>query len=171
VRRGSLIQPCHPAIANVAAIFHPSAVEEERLSPVWTIGCAVISACFVAIAAWFVFTMVNVTHDYSVNSQLQILWENPKGAPLGLVVTANNRWMENAFVADESREDGKKVAVLILDDHYRSDDLTLRSQSGVIGDPISRKVLCSIPAQAEHKHVAVDRKVQLLIDEQCGTAR
>ena len=151
-------------------MLQPNAMGDERLSPAWKIGCALASIAIVAPVAWLVFTMVNVSHDYSVNSELQILWEDPKGAPLGVVLPAGNRWMENAFVADQSHGEGKKVAVLILDDHYRSGDLTLRSENGVIGDPISRKVLCSVPAQAVRKQVTIDRTVQRLISKQCGTA-
>lgn len=144
-----------------------SAAHEEHLAPAWKVGCAVVSLTIVAVAAWFVTTIFNVGHDYSVNSRLQLLWLDPKGAPLGVVVPANNRWMRNAFVADESHEDGKKIAVLILDDHYRSGDPTLRSESGVIGDPISRKVLCSVPPQAVRKQVAIDETVQRFVDGQC----
>lgn len=100
-----------------------------------------------------------------------MLWSDPKSVPLRTLIPANNRWMENAFIADESREEGKAVAVLILDDHYKSGDYSLRSQSGVIGDEISRAVLCSVPTQAKRKKVSLDEVVRRRISAICGNVR
>jgi hypothetical protein len=76
--------------------------------------------------------------------------------------------MENAFVADKSNEEGKRIAVLVLDDHYRSGDPSYRSESGVIGDRVSKVVLCSVPAQAREKKVTIDAAVQRLIAAECN---
>ena len=114
------------------------------------------------------YTLSVTSHDKSLNSRLQGLWAEPRRVPLGAVVPANNTWMENAFVADASRENGKAVAILVLDDHYRSGDPTLRSESGVIGDPISKPLLCSIPSQARAKKVTLDPVVRRMINSECG---
>jgi hypothetical protein len=146
-------------------------VVEERLTPVWKIGCSVSALCIAAAVGWFWFTLSVVGHDKAVNSRLQMLWSDPKSVPLRTLIPANNRWMENAFIADESREEGKAVAVLILDDHYKSGDYSLRSQSGVIGDEISRAVLCSVPTQAKRKKVSLDEVVRRRISAICGNVR
>src|SRR5215218_1768253 len=99
-------------------------MEEERLTRSWKLGCAVCAVLFSAVLGWMIYTWAVLSHDKSVNSQLGILWQDRRGVPLGVVQPSNNRWMKNAFVADASDEDGKNVAVLILDDHYRSGDLT-----------------------------------------------
>jgi len=87
---------------------------------------------------------VVISHDKSVNSEVGILWESSDRVPLGTVVPANNRWIEHAFIADSAN--GRHLVrrrALILDDHYLSSDPTLRTDTGVIGDAISREVLCS----------------------------
>ena len=142
-------------------------MEEERLTFPWKVGCALCAVVFGSVAGWLIYTVAVLSHDKSVNSELQILWFDPHGMPIGVVQSANNRWMEHAFVADRSKEDGKRIAVLVLDDHYRGGDPTYRSESGVIGDPISNAVLCSIPVQARQKKVAIDHAVQRLIAAKC----
>jgi len=142
-------------------------MEEERLTRPWKLGCAVCALLVTAIAAWLLYTATVLTHDKSINSKVGILWQDPKGVPIGVVQPPNNRWMKEAFVADASNEEGKKVAVLILDDHYRGGDPTYRSESGVIGDEISKPVLCSVPAQARAKNISLDPVVQRLILAEC----
>ena len=142
-------------------------MEEERLTRPWRLGCAICAALISAAAGWLVYSWVGISHDKSVNSRLQMLWLNPEGVPLGQVQPANNRWMQQAFVADLSREEGKAVAVLILDDHYRGGDPTYRSASGVIGDRITKHVLCSIPSQARARNVSLDPAVRRLIRAEC----
>ena len=126
---------------------------------------ALLIASFVG---WILFTLVVISHDKSLNSRVAILWMNPRGAPLGIVVPAKNRWMENSFIAEASHDKLTKIAVLILDDHYESGDYSLRSESGVVGDEISRNVLCSVQAQARGKRVSLDPVVQRLIVSRCG---
>jgi hypothetical protein len=75
--------------------------------------------------------------------------------------------MRQAFVADTSSEEGKRIAVLVLDDHYRGGDPTYRSESGVIGDRISQPVLCSVPSQARTSRVSLDPAVRNLILAKC----
>ena len=140
---------------------------EERLSRPWKFGCAFCAILFAASAGWLIYTWAVLSHDKSINSQLGIFWLDPAGVPLGVVQPDNNRWMDVAFVADTSTEKGKKIAMLILDDHYRSGDPTYRSESGVIGDRIGRVVLCSVPSQARAKKVALDPVVQRLIAAEC----
>lgn len=135
------------------------------------IGCAVPIICLVAVAGWFLFTVMAVGHDKSMNSRLQVLWEEPRGVPLGIVVPADNRWIENAFVAEASDATDKQIAVLLLDDHYMSGDYSLRSRSGVIGDKISREVLCSVPAQARTANVDLDAVIQRVIAAECLNVR
>ena len=142
-------------------------MEEAPLTRPWKLGCGVCAVIITVVASWLIYTWVVLSHDKSINSRLSQLWDDPQGVPLGLVQPMNNRWMKRAFVADASAEDGKKVAVLILDDHYWSDDRTYRSKSGLIGDRISTPVLCSVPAQARRKNVPVDPVVQSLIAAQC----
>ena len=141
-------------------------MEEERLSRPWKLGCAVCAGLFATTAGWMLFILVGLSHDWSINSKLQMLWMDPQGVPLGVVQPTNNRWMKEAFVADTG-QDGKKIAVLILNDHYRSGDPTYRSKSGVIGDRVSKPVLCSIPSQARRKKVSLDPAVQRLITAEC----
>ncbi len=116
-------------------------MEEERLTCPLKLGFATGVVLTAMVVGGMIYTWSVLSHDKSINSRLGILWLDPQGVPLGLVQPPNNRWMEQAFVADASREGGMKVAVLILDDHYRSGDPTYRSQSGVIGDQISTPVL------------------------------
>ena len=143
-------------------------MEEERLTLPWKLGCAVCGLLLASVAGWLIYTWVVLSHDKSINSELGILWLDPQGVPVGVVQSANSRWMENAFVADKSNEDGKRIAVLVLDDHYRSGDPSYRSESGVIGDRVSKVVLCSVPAQAREKKVALDAAVQRLIAAECN---
>jgi hypothetical protein len=118
-------------------------------------------------AAWMIHTWSGLSHDKSINSQLQAFWLDPQGVPIGRVQPAKNRSMEEAFLADASSEEGKKIAVLILDDHYRGGDPSYRSESGVIGDRISKPVLCSVPSQARASGVSLDPAVQHLILAEC----
>ena len=143
-------------------------MEEEHLTQPLRLGCAACAALISVAAGWLVYSWVGISHDKSINSRLQMLWLDPEGVPLGQVQSANNRWMKQAFVADASREDGKAVAVLILDDHYRGGDPTYRSASGVIGDRITKSVLCSIPSQARARNVPLDPAVRRLIRTGCG---
>jgi hypothetical protein len=140
---------------------------EERLSPPWKFGFAFCAILFATFGGWLIYTWAVLSHDKSINSQLGILWLDPAGVPVGVVQPDNNRWMEDAFVADTSTEKGKKIAMLVLDDHYRGSDPTYRSESGVIGDRIGRAVLCSVPSQARAKKVALDPVVQRLIAAEC----
>jgi hypothetical protein len=142
-------------------------MEEERLTLPWKLGCAVCAVLVAAVAGWLIYTWAVLSHDKSINSQMGILWLDPQGVPIGVVQSANNRWMKHAFVADRSNEDGKQIAVLVLDDHYRGGDPSYRSESGVIGDPISKSVLCAVPEQAAAKHVALDPVIQRLIRTHC----
>jgi len=140
---------------------------EERLTLPWKFGCVVCAVLFGAVAGWLIYTLAVLSHDKSINSELGILWDNPHGVPVGVVQPQNSRWMKEAFIADASTEQGKKMAVLVLDDHYRSGDPLYRSTSGVIGDRISKTVLCSVPAQARNRNVALDPAVQHLITVAC----
>jgi hypothetical protein len=121
-----------------------------------------------AFFGWIAYTAVVVGADKSVNSEVGILWETTDRVPLGTVVPANNRWISHAFIADRAHDPLVRRSVLILDDHYRSGDLTLRTESGVIGDGISRPVLCSVPAQAKAKSVKVDPVVEKLLNAECA---
>jgi hypothetical protein len=140
---------------------------EERLTLPWKLGCAACAVVVATLAGWLIYTSVVLGHDKSINSQLGILWLEPEGVPIGVVQAANNRWMRQAFVADRSGDKGKKIAVLILDDHYRSGDPLYGTESGVIGDRISRAVLCSVPSQARTKMVVLDPVVQHFIAAEC----
>ena len=142
-------------------------MSEERLTPPWKLGCTACAVVVATVVGWLIYTWAVLSHDKSINSQFGILWLDPQGVPVGVVQPRNNRWMEEAFIADRSTEEGKKIAVLILDDHYRGGDPTYRSESGVIGDRISHAVLCSVPAQAQTKRVALDPVIQRLIAAQC----
>ena len=106
-----------------------------------------------------------IGHDKEINSDVFQRLHRENKLPLGTLVPQNNHWISNAFVAESSR-DG--YAVLIIDDHYRGDDPAYRSESGVIGDEISRRVLCSLPAQARSKAVIIDPVVAQLIKSQCA---
>jgi hypothetical protein len=142
-------------------------MREDRLTPSWKLGGAVCALLIIAVLGWLSYTWAVLGHDKSINTQLAILRENPKGVPLGLVQPSNNRWMKEAFLADAPSEDGKKIALLILDDHFRGGDPAYRSESGVIGDRISKPVLCSVPAQARTKNVLLDPAVRRLIVAEC----
>lgn len=142
-------------------------MDDDRLTRPWKLGCAVSAALVAAMAGWLLYTWAVLSHDKSINSQLQILWLDPQGIPVSVVQPANNRWMRNAFVADTSTEEGKKIGVLILDDHYRGGDPTYRSESGVIGDRIGKATLCSVPTQARRKRVVLDTVIQRLIAAEC----
>jgi hypothetical protein len=144
---------------------------EERVSGAWTTLLAVTTLCIAAVAVWFFYTLSVLSHDKTLNGQLQDVWANPRGVPLRVVVPPNNTWMDRAFVADVSSDRFKGVAVLILDDHYRSRDPTYRSDSGVVGDPVSHRVLCSVPEQARAKKVVLDAVVARSIDAICGKGR
>jgi hypothetical protein len=87
--------------------------------------------------------------------------------PTGVVEPPANPWLTRAFVADRPIERGKRISILILDDHYSSSDHAYRSDSGVIGDRITDHVLCSVPAQARRAGVALDPAVQFLITRTC----
>ena len=154
-------------IADTHKLLHSRSMDEEHLTPVWKIGCALAFLCVAAVIGWLAFTLLVVSHDKSLNSRLGILWNQHQGVPLGIVLPAKNPWIENAFVAEASGNDHRHVVALILDDHYRSGDFSLRSESGVIGDRLSRKVLCSVPAQARTKSIALDPVVQSLIAVEC----
>jgi hypothetical protein len=120
---------------------------------------------------WLIYTASVVSHDKSVNSEVGILWETGDHVPLGTVVPPNNRWIDHAFIAERATPEGLvKRSILVLDDHYRSGDPTLRTETGVIGDSISREVLCSVPAQAKAQAntVKLDPVVQRLISNKCG---
>ena len=143
-------------------------MRKGRLTSWQKLGCGVALICIAAVPAWLLHTMSAVGHDKTLNSRLQLLWSKPGGVPLRIVVPPSTRWMENAFIAEASEEEVKPVAVLILDDHYRSGDYMLRSKSGVVGDEISREVLCSVPEQARSDKVRLDPVVQRLIAAECG---
>lgn len=142
-------------------------MDEERLTRPWKLGCATCAVLTAFMAGWMIHTWSVLAHDKAVNSRLGSLWLDPQGVPLGVVQAPDNRWMEQAFVADVSSEEGKKISVLILDDHYRSGDPTYRSISGVIGDRIGKAVLCSVPSQARSKGVVLDPAVRSLILAEC----
>ena len=80
----------------------------------------------------------------------------------------NSRWIKNAFVVERNGGKGVPVAVLILDDHYRSDDPAYSSQTRAIGTDISSDLLCSLPTQATWKEVSVDPIVTGMIKARCG---
>jgi hypothetical protein len=111
-----------------------------------------------------------IVHDKAVNADaLQRLWAHADELPLNTVIPARNQWTPNAFVA-EKRPGARpgKVSVLVLDDHYRGDDDSYRSQGGVIGDEISHGLLCSLPQKAGIKHVAIDPIVMRMITTSCA---
>lgn len=121
-------------------------------------------------AIWWYLSFQRVVHDKAIDADaLQRLWVHGQELPLNTVVPARNRWTRNAFVADQQAgvRPGK-VSVLILDDHYRGDDDSYRSPSGVIGDEISPGLLCSLPRQAAIKHVAIDPIVMRMITISCA---
>ena len=142
-------------------------MEEQPLTRRWKMGCATCAAVVGVAMGWMIYNLAGISHDMSINSRLGSLWLDPQGVPLGVVQPANNRWLKQAFVADASSEDGKKIAVLILDDHYKGADPTYRSESGVIGDRISKPVLCSVPAQARRANVILDPAVRRIISARC----
>jgi hypothetical protein len=121
-----------------------------------------------AFFGWLGYTLAVVSHDKSLNSEVGILWETTDRVPLGTVVPARNRWIDHAFIADRTHDRLAQRSVLILDDHYKSGDPSLRSDSGVIGDAISRPVLCSVPAQAQAKSVKLDPVVERLVRTECA---
>ncbi|XJJ67994.1 hypothetical protein WBP07_02930 [Novosphingobium sp. BL-8A] len=135
------------------------------------IGWLAIALCLVAFIGWFCRMTMAISHDKSINSDLQRLWDNPQGLPLGVAVPANNRWMPNAFVADRSSGEFRKVSLLILDDHYRSTDPAYLSENGVIGGVISGNVLCSIPVQSLRNNIELDPAVRKLIEAECPNTR
>ena len=98
-------------------------MHEEHLTRSWKIGCAVIALLIASVIGWISLTLVVISHDKSLNSRVEILWMNPMGAPLGIVVPSKNRWMENSFIAEASHDKLTKVAVLILDDRGGSANL------------------------------------------------
>lgn len=142
-------------------------MEEAGLTRSLKLGCAMCALLIVIAIGWMIYTWSALGHDKSINSRLAMLWLDPQGVPIGVVQPPDNRWMEEAFVADVPTEEDKKIAVLVLDDHYRSGDPTYRSQSGVIGDRISKRVLCSVPSQARARRVSLDPAVQRLIRSEC----
>ena len=144
-------------------------MEEKRLSPFWKFGCLACILIVGAAIAWFAYTVDALGHDKSRNTDIAYLWQDARGVPLGVVIPANNAWMQSAFVADTSHEKLKAVSLLILDDHYRSNDPDYSSESGVIGDEISVRVLCSVPAQTARLHIRLDAVVQKRIAERCAS--
>ena len=142
-------------------------MDEEALPYSWKIGCGVSALAIASIAGWLLYTLAVVSHDKSLNSMLQLIWSRPQGVPLGVVVPPHNRWIENAFVADASNDRTRPLAVLILDDHYRSGDYSLRSETGLVGHRPGRNVLCSVPAQARAAGVELDPVVRRLIAAEC----
>jgi hypothetical protein len=126
-------------------------------------------ALALAFIAYWIIGFSRITHDKSVSSDLQRLWLDGDQLQAGVVVAGNNRWTEHAFVADKviRPEPGKKALVLILDDHYRGDDPTYRSDTGIIGDDLSPGILCSVDAQAAAKRVALDPLISRKIRSIC----
>jgi len=90
------------------------------------------------LLAWWLIGMSRIFHDKAINADaLQRLWSYGRSVPLQTVVPAHNRWTAHAFVAEASDEEpGRHTSVLILDDHYRGNDPTYRSQSGVVGNDL-----------------------------------
>lgn len=139
---------------------------------VLSISSAVALLVAVFVACW-VMSMSRVFHDKAVNADaLQRLWSYGTQVPLGVVVPAANRWTTRAFAAERSGGGpSRRIAVLILDDHYRGDDPTYRSKSGIIGDDVSTALLCSVPAQAARKGVHIDPLVSDMIRTRCPNVR
>jgi hypothetical protein len=124
----------------------------------------------VAFFGYWIIAFNRITHDKAVNADaLQRLWSYGVQVPLNVVVPANNKWTDHAFVAERFDADPpRRTSVLILDDHYRGDDPTYRSEDGVIGDQLSLRLLCSIPAQASQKGVELDTRVFERIRNECS---
>lgn len=125
----------------------------------------VVIGATILLAGKFYVGLKNVLYDKSMNANVFQRARQLPDIPLGVVVPAGNRWVANAFVAERST-DG--IAVLILDDHYRGDDAMYRSGSGVIGDDISKPLLCALPADAALKAIVIDPVVSSLIEANCG---
>jgi hypothetical protein len=127
----------------------------------------------VAFFAYWVVDLSRVVHDKAVNADgLQRLPNDGAAVPLNVVLPPNNRWTAHAFIAEQRKADpGRQISVLILDDHYRGDDPTYRTASGVIGEGLSIALLCSVPAQADAKGVRLDPDVAQLIHSKCRSVR
>lgn len=136
------------------------------------IGSVAVLLVLAGIRYWYV-KIEDDFHDKAINANgLQRLWTYGDNLPLGTLVARNNQWSENAFVAERQRGDGgEKIAVLILDDHYRGDDMTYRSHSGVIGDEISLSLLCALPSKVGWKSLNVDLAVRQMINSRCANVR
>lgn len=134
---------------------------------------ALVALLFWGFLGYWAIDMNRVSHDKAVNADaLQRLWSFGTQIPLGVVIPANNQWTTRAFVAE--RFDGdppRQTSILILDDHYRGDDPTYRSDSGVIGNELSIGLLCSIPTQASIKRVNLDPIVLGMIRSRCRNVR
>ena len=154
-------------VADAATPCNQPPMQEEPLTLPWKLGCAVCAIVILVAAGWFILSLNALSHDKSINARLQNYWYGPHGIPVGIVQPKNNAWMKQAFVADRPIEKGKKINLLVLDDHYRGSDDILRTKSGVIGDRIRNAVLCSVPTQAQSKNVALDPAVKRLIATEC----
>jgi hypothetical protein len=123
----------------------------------------------VAFFGYWIIAFSRINHDKAVNvDALQRLWSYGVHVPLNVVVPANNKWTHHAFVAERFESDPpRQTSVLILDDHYRGDDPTYRSEDGIIGNQLSKGLLCSLPAQASEKHVTLDSRVAGKIEAEC----
>ncbi|AQR72426.1 hypothetical protein BXU08_00965 [Sphingomonas sp. LM7] len=119
-------------------------------------------------AVLFYLDVTRTSHDKAINADVLQPLREQKDLPFGTVVPRDNRWEANAFIAEY--RDGK-IAVLILDDHYWGGDPAYRSGNGVIGDDISYGLLCSIPAQARARRVALDPAVDIMIKSHCSDVR
>lgn len=128
-------------------------------------------AIFVLVIGWLI-AMNHVFHDKAVNADaLQRLGSYGRKLPMRTVIPAHNHWTDKAFIAEPSKEEaGRDASVLILDDHYRGDDPTYRTESGIIGDELSLPVLCSVPVQAANKGVSLDPVVLRMIRSKCINA-
>ncbi|MBC9030767.1 hypothetical protein IAG41_00025 [Sphingomonas sp. JC676] len=121
-----------------------------------------------ACAVQFYSSFQKNAHDKGFNADVLQPLRGQENLPIGTIVPQNNRWKSNAFVAERSGADN---AVLILDDHYRGSDPAYRSDSGVIGDEISRTLLCSLPTHAKMKAVIIDPVVAHMISSKCPNVR
>lgn len=127
-----------------------------------------IAAAFpVVFFGWAIVSFIVLSHDKSVNSEIGILWEAKDRVPLGVVIPSHNRWISHAFIADVSVDPLVQRSVMIIDDHYQSGDPTLRSQSGIIGDPMRPPLLCTLPSQCKAKSVELDPAVVRLVQAEC----
>lgn len=148
-------------------------MEARRFVRMWWVPAILIAG---GLAIYWWIGMNNIIHDKAVNADaLQRLWGYGRRIPLRTVVPAHNRWTDKAFIAGvatpSGAEPGRDASVLILDDHYRGSDPTYRSKSGVIGDPVSLPLLCSLPAQASWKGVDLDPVVLQLVHSSCRNFR